>query len=128
MSRLNSPERGRISVETRNDASAEKRQMQTDSREIPKFRLPDLESVDEPEVLRVPISVLVGPESVGNTLEGVNDGAGEIVRGVGEVLGSEEAKPETRRIKVSEEKEETLWGKERAQREREDGKTHPVRW
>lgn len=58
------------------------------SREVPEVGLPDLESVDKPEVLRVPVSVLVGPEGVGDSLERVDDGAGEVVGGVGEVLGS----------------------------------------
>ena len=80
--------KGRVSVETRDDAFEREEGSCSNSREVPKLRLPDLESVDEPEVLRVPISVLVGPESVGNTLERVDDGASEIVGGVGEVLGS----------------------------------------
>lgn len=58
------------------------------AREVPDVRLPEVESVDEPEVLGVSVSVLVGPQRVRDALERVDDGAGKVVRGVREVLGA----------------------------------------
>jgi hypothetical protein len=59
-----------------------------DAREVPEVRLSDVKSVDEPHVLRVPVSVLVRPESMSNAFKRVDHGAGKVVGRVGEVLGS----------------------------------------
>lgn len=60
-------------------ALGEKGVHKVEAREIPKVRLADLEGVDEPEVLGVPVAVLVGAESVGDALDRVYDGASKVV-------------------------------------------------
>ena len=47
--------------------------------EVPDVDLAKAESLDHPLVLGVTIAVLVGTESVGNTLDRVHDGASKVV-------------------------------------------------
>lgn len=50
--------------------------------EIPDVYGSKFQRLDHPIVLRVSITVFVCPQSMSNTLEGVNDGASKIVSGV----------------------------------------------
>ena len=47
--------------------------------EVPDVHGPEVESLDHPLVLGVTIAVLVGTESVGDTLDRVHDGASKVV-------------------------------------------------
>jgi hypothetical protein len=49
---------------------------------VPNLNLPQLERIQHPLVLRVPIAVLVRPQRVRNPLDRVDDGATEIIRRV----------------------------------------------
>ena len=53
-----------------------------DSAEVPDVYFAKLERVIHPVILRVTVAVLVCTESVGDALDGVDDGAGEVVGGV----------------------------------------------
>ena len=47
--------------------------------EIPDMNLAKAKCVNHPQILRVSITVFVSPESMGNTLERINNRAGKIV-------------------------------------------------
>jgi hypothetical protein len=63
-------------------ALREQRADEVHAGEIPDVDFAELEDVLEPFVLGITVAVLVGPESVGDTFEGVEDGHAEVVGGV----------------------------------------------
>lgn len=63
-------------------ALREQRADEVHAGEIPDVDFAELEDVLEPFVLGIPVAVLIGPESVRDAFEGVEDGHAEVVGGV----------------------------------------------